>query len=234
MIRSHAARAVRWRRAVISMGSDRSGLGGDEAILGEPRVLAGMERHEVKGNLVAARPRYLREHFGESALEDVAQRLSEPLRKLLLAPTLPFAWYPLRDMAEIDRAIVQGPMHGDVSRMKEFGATIARYDLSTIYKVLFKLGSPAFIVRRINVAYRTYIRGGSMQGETPSNSSAVVTFVDGAFPLYLCRYGVAGWLTAAIELSGGRRVLVHEKTCRHAGDERCRWEASWSAHSTAP
>jgi hypothetical protein len=203
-------------------------LSRDERVFGEPRVLADVDRHEVKGNLVSARPRYLRERWGESALEDVASRLSEQSRKLVLSPTLPFAWYPLRDMAEIDRAIVNGPMQGDVSQMKHFGATIARYDLSTIYKMLFKLGTPAFVIRRINVAYRTYIRGGSMRGETPSSSSAVVTFVDGAFPIYLCRYGVAGWLTAAIELSGGHEVRVEETACRHSGSEHCRWEASWS------
>lgn len=199
----------------------------DDPILGNAKILSKIDEHEVKGNLVGARPRYVRERWGEEGIADVAARLSEPERKLFLATTLPFNWYPMRAMAEIDRAIVLGPMRGDPFRMKDFGATIARYDLPTIYKVLFKVGSPAFVVRRIGVAYRTYIRGGSMRGETPTSASAIIT-LEGNLPKYLCTHGCAGWFSAAIELSGGRRVRVTETDCVHDGAKHCRWEAHWA------
>jgi hypothetical protein len=196
-------------------------------VFGDPALSTRFGRHQVKGNLLAARPRYVRERWGDDGIRRVVARLSPEMRALLVAEILPFTWYPLDQLAAVDRAIVEGPMGGDASAMKEFGATIARYDLSTIYKVLFKVGTPAFVVRRANVAYSTYIRGGVMRGETPSPGQGTVTFIDGTFPKYLCRYGVAGWLTAAVELSGGRNVRFDEVDCIHDGAPQCRWQGHW-------
>jgi hypothetical protein len=119
-------------------------------------------------------------------------------------------------------------MEGDVSKMKHFGWAVAKYDLSTLYKVLFKLGSPGFIIKRVGVVYGTYVRGGGeLTGEDAGNKSANVTFIKGVLPRYFCTYGVPGWFSAALELSGGTRVDVRETECVHAGGTRCRWHATW-------
>jgi hypothetical protein len=199
-----------------------------EPVFGDPALAERIAKHEIKGNLLAARPSYVRERWGDEALQAVASRLEPATRALVLGEILPFRWYPLPVMAEVDRAIVEGPMEGDAALMKDFGATIARYDLTTLYRVLFRVGTPAFVIRRINTAYRAYIKGGSMAAETPTSLSARVSLVDGAFPLYLCTWGVAGWLTAALELSGAQAVDVRETHCVHRGDARCTWQASWT------
>jgi len=198
-----------------------------DPIYGDLALADRIARHEVKGNLLSARPRYVEERWGDAGLVDVMKRLDGAARQAMQETILPFSWYPLKVMAEIDRAIVEGPMGGHISLMKDFGATIARYDLPTLYRVLFKVGTPAFIIRRMNVAYRTYIRHGTMLGETPSSTNATVTFVDGVFPKYLCTHGVAGWLTAALELSGAHRVDVREIVCVHDGAPACKWRAEW-------
>jgi len=198
-----------------------------DPIYGNRALTDRIELHEVKGSLLSARPRYVVERWGDAGLADVMKRLNGAARQAMQETILPFSWYPLKVMAEIDRAIVEGPMGGHVPLMKEFGATIARYDLPTIYRVLFKVGTPAFVIRRMNVAYRTYIRQGTMLGETPSAKNATVTFVDGVFPKYLCTHGVVGWLTAALELSGAQRVDVREIDCVHDGAPTCKWRAEW-------
>jgi len=198
-----------------------------DPVFGNPALGVRFTRHEVKGNLLAARPRYVRERWGDAGVRQVAERLHGEVRTIFEAAIMPFTWYPLDVLAAVDRAIVEGPMAGDVTMMKEFGATVARYDLSTIYKVLFKVGTPAFVVRRANVAYSTYIRGGVLRGETPSSNQGQVTFTQGAFPKYFCRYGIAGWLTAAVELSGGKGVEFEEIECLHDGALHCRWQGRW-------
>ena len=204
-----------------------SSLRTHDPVFGDPALKPRFTRHQVKGSLLAARPRYVRERWGEDGVKRVIERLAPEIRAVLASEILPFAWYPFDQLAEVDRSIVEGPMGGDLSAMKDFGATIARYDLSTIYKVLFKLGTPAFVVRRVNVAYSTYIRGGTMRGETPNAGEGTVTLVDGAFPKYFCRYGVAGWMTAAVELSGGKHARFDEVECIHDGAPTCKWRGRW-------
>ncbi len=108
-------------------------------------------RAQVKGNLVASRARYVQQHFGAETIASLAAGLEEPSRSLLLTPPYIASWHPLTHLMAIDRAIAEGPMKGDVSLMRAFGAEIAGYDIPTLYQVLLKLGSPAFILKRVNV-----------------------------------------------------------------------------------
>ncbi len=197
-----------------------------DPVFGDTAVLDRARDHEVKGTLLGARRRYVLERWGQAALDDVVSRLSEPDRGPVLSPVLPFAWYPMRTLMEIDRAIVLGPMKGDVREMKHFGSTIARYDLPTVYKMLFKFGTPAFVIKRVSIPYGQYFKGGTMRGESRAPNTAAVT-MEGVFPEYLCKWGVSGWFTAAIELSGGQDVEVTEVDCIHQGRAACRWEARW-------
>src|SRR5258708_24600161 len=178
---------------------------------------------QVKGNLLAARSRYVRDTWGDPGLADVRARLDPELRSTFEGSILPFAWYPFATMTAIDRAIVAGPMGGQVAPMKRFGSTIARYDLPTIYKVLFKLGSPGFILGRAGIVYSTYVRGGAVRAPSVEKGRAGIALAEGDLPYYFCDQGVAGWFTAAIELSGGKDVSVTHVQCVHRRDARCEW-----------
>lgn len=182
----------------------------------------------VKGNLLSARPRYVLEQWGERGLRDVFDRLDPKTRGVLEAPILPFQWYSFETLATVDAAIIRGPMRQDFEQMRRFGAAVARYDLSTVYKVLFKLGTPSFIIKRVGTVYGAYVRGGTMSASEVQSGSAVVTLTQGSLPLYFCRYGVSGWFTAGLELSGATSVRVRETRCVHDGGTVCRWEATWT------
>jgi hypothetical protein len=183
--------------------------------------------YQVKGNLLAARPRYVRERWGDDAVRDVASRLDASIRPLFDGTILPFYWYPFAPLATIDNVIINGPMAGDAAQMKDFGATVARYDLSTLYKMLFKLGTPGFVIRRVGVVYKTYIKGGGIAAADVSDGDARIRLTEGNLPRYFCEHGVPGWFTAALELSGGKEVDVRETECIHTGSRACTWHARW-------
>jgi hypothetical protein len=186
-------------------------------------------RYKVKGNLVAARPRFVRDNWGDAGYAHVAARLYGEAKDAFTRTALPFAWYAFPTLAQIDRAILLGPMCGEAKQMKHFGSTIARYDLSTIYKMLLKAGSPAFVLKRVNVVYSTYVRGGGITASTVTKSHARLVLSDGGdFPWYFCDQGVPGWFTAAIELSGGHDAYVAQVECVHRGARSCVWEATWA------
>jgi hypothetical protein len=184
--------------------------------------------YHVKGNLLAARARYAKERWGDAAYGHVASRLEEEVRAAFTGTAMPFAWYSFATLAAIDRAIVLGPMKGDLTQMKHFGSTIARYDLSTIYKVLLRVGNPAFLLQRVNIVYATYIRGGAVVATHVTKKHATISLAEGDFPFYFCDQGIPGWFTAAIELSGGKDVQVDQVDCVHHCAAHCVWEARWT------
>lgn len=196
-------------------------------MLGDPRVTA-WRSYSVKGNLVAARPRWLREKWGEDAVRSVSAKLTGDAKKLFDSEVLPFGWYDFGTLAAVDQVIIDGPLKGDLSQMKKFGSDVARYDLSSIYKMLLKLGTPSFVAKRVGNVYSTYVRGGSMASEDVESKRARVVLAEGALPLYFCAHGIPGWFTAALELSGAKEVDVRETECVHRGARRCVWQAHWA------
>jgi hypothetical protein len=198
-----------------------------DPVFGDLRAEREMRDNQIKGNLLGRRAWYVRDRFGQAALEALAATVPESSRRYLVDAPLTFAWYPFGVMMDIDRAIVEGPMHGELSRMFEFGVAVAKHDLPTLYKVLFKLGSPAFIVKRLNIVARQYIRESSVSVTVPGDGRAVVTLDGRRFPMYFCTWGVSGWFHAALELSGARDATVEHATCLHRGDAACTWQLTW-------
>lgn len=186
-----------------------------------------MRENQIKGNLLGRRAWYVADRFGQDALVALAAAVPESARKFLLRPPLTFAWYPFGVMMDIDRAIVDGPMRGEIGLMKEFGSAIAKHDLPLLYRMLFKVGSPEFVIKRLNVVARTYVRESTITVGVSDEGAATVTLAGRRFPLYFCRYGVCGWFDAALELSGARQRTVEHASCVHDGDAACRWQLHW-------
>ncbi len=197
----------------------------DLEVLGRPEIVA--EGNTIKGNLIRSRRDYLDRHHGEAAVKQLAAGLSEKGRQYLLTPPIAAGWYDYAPLVEVDAAIVRGPMKGDISLMKAFGAEIAVADLNTLYKLLFKLGTPSFIMKRANMAYQQYIRRGAFSTPEVTDKSARIVLEGGGHPRYMCGYGMAGWLEAALRLSGARDPSVRHVACRHDGSPTCDYECSW-------
>jgi hypothetical protein len=199
-----------------------------DPIFGVPEIFEeGWHRH-IKGNLVRARSRYVREVWGETALSALAEGLPPPARRYLIEPPLASSWVEAGPMYLVDRAIVEGPMKGDVSRMRAFGQDIARYDLPTVYRVFLKMVSaPAFLMRRANLIYSLYYKNGTMRS-LAKEGRAEVELSGAAVPLYMCSQGISGWLEASIETCGATPRPVEHARCRHRGDPTCKWVVTWS------
>jgi hypothetical protein len=203
-------------------------MGDFDAVFGDLAHDREMRENQIKGNLLGRRAWYIRDRWGDSAVAAVAAVVPEAARKFLVeAPPLTFAWYPFGVMMDIDRAIVAGPMGGDLERMHEFGSAIAKHDLPLLYKVLFKIGSPTFIVKRLNIVAKQYIRESTMSPVMSGDGDALVTQGGRRFPLYFCKYGVSGWFHAALELSGAKHPTVEHASCLHKGDAACSWRLRW-------
>jgi hypothetical protein len=102
----------------------------------------------VKGSAVLSTLRYVREKYGEGAVDGILASLPEEDRQAIGTSPLVSAWYPmpvfLRFMEEAERQL--GPKDPELAR--NMGRASAEYGLSTVYKVFFKVGSPEFIIGR--------------------------------------------------------------------------------------
>jgi hypothetical protein len=117
---------------------------------------ADLKRLEVKGNLVAARRRYVEATWGADGVARVLGRLHGDARRVFEHPPLPFVWVDATVLTAVDQAIIATCMRGDVTQMQSFGSAIARADLPALYRVFLHVGAPWMVVKAAGAMFPLY------------------------------------------------------------------------------
>jgi len=209
-------------------GSAFARLSAFDIFLGDPTLSAEARGNFVKGNIVRARARYVLRHFGEVAVADVAARLTAPVREVFLNPPLVSDWVPFSTMIEMDQQILEGPMRNDLTHVQKLGEEIALFDMPTIYSAFLKrLSTPSFLMNRMHLLYKLYIRDGMAEGRSERPGQAVVTILNQVLPYYFCNWAMTGWLAGAIGLYQAQNIHVEHSACRHKGASVCQWDIRW-------
>ncbi|HXY40126.1 MAG TPA: DUF2378 family protein [Vicinamibacteria bacterium] len=182
---------------------------------------------QVKGAVIVASLRYLRERFGEEPAAHVRQGLPRADRLALEGKVLASSWYPasllLRFMEEAEWQL--GSKQPELAR--HMGRASADYGLTTVYRVIFRLASPEFIVSRAASAFGRQWDTGKLAQEEHSRGRAVFSLqgFQGALPF--CTH-ILGWMERTLELAGATDVRVVHASCLHRREAECRFEGTWS------
>jgi hypothetical protein len=157
--------------------------------------------------------------------------LRPELRKYLEMRILPSTWYPVDEQVGLLHVLVQ-LLPASKDPWAFLGRATALADLTGVYKSYLAPGDPG----------RTLISMGAMWGST-HDSGECSTTLEGAcaatillrnFPLRsrnFCR-STTWYLTAAIELAGGRSQRVVHTRCVADGGEDCCWTATWTVEQS--
>jgi hypothetical protein len=181
----------------------------------------------VKGTAVESSLRYVREHFGEGALERVLAELPQAHRSALGGGVLASSWYEvptfLAFMVEAERQL--GAQEPDVVR--RMGRASCDYGLTTVYRIFFKIGSPEFIISRAARVFSSYYDTGVLEiAETrPGRCVAELKGFEGGAPQFCER--IFGWMQRTLERAGARNLRARHEVCVHRGGPVCRFEGDW-------
>jgi hypothetical protein len=186
---------------------------------------------QVKGSLlVHLRGFVLRKH-GEAAWEDVLERLPTEDQKVFESLLMMGGWYPVGIWNRaIDRYL---PTYfvDPMSAMMDLSAHIAREDLTTLYKLILKVGTPGFIMGKAGSLWGRYFDTGILVPKELAPRKwhlelAGSRLEDEAPSVFSCEGGVCGWLTSGLKLTGAT-LHIEQTRCRFGGSPSCEYEASW-------
>jgi hypothetical protein len=186
---------------------------------------------QVKGSLLIHLHHFVVRSHGEAVWQDVLELLPPEDRKVLGGILIMGGWYPIgvwnRALERYLPAHFAHPMKG----MTELSEDIAREDLTTLYKLILKVGTPGFMISKSGSLWARYfdtatlvprelgprkwhleLEGPRLEDEAPS--------------AYTCEAGVCGWLTSGLKLTGTKLSIVQTR-CRFGGSPICEYEASW-------
>ena len=104
-------------------------------------------------------------------------------------------------------------------------------DLSTLFKLVLRVGSAEFVLTRTDSLYNRYFDTGRWAAHKRSGRfwqcelTAPIEEDQGPGELS-CNEGMSAWVRRALELTNTRARVEHVR-CRFAGNPSCSYEVSW-------
>ncbi|MFC1678195.1 hypothetical protein ACFLZ9_00480, partial [Patescibacteria group bacterium] len=141
---------------------------------------------------------------------------------------LPSLWYPFEyGHLEAAQKIANLFYPGNIRGLRELGYYMAEKNLTGIYKVFVKMGSPGFIISKAGTILSTYYRPGKLETIEKGNKLFKFRFVNFESMNEALEEGIAGWVEKALELSGGKKVEVKINTHISRGASATEYECHW-------
>lgn len=181
----------------------------------------------VKGSALASRVLWVQLNHGASGIARLREACTPDLRDTLDAGVKMARWYPFEQFVELVVKIDTVFGRGDLGLVKPLGRFGADANLTTIYRLFFKVGSTQWILGRAVRLWSAHYDSGFLEVMTRGARTAILRIRGFATPHRVHCESVLGWVERSIELSGGKQVALVETKCRTRGDDVCQLEATW-------
>ncbi|MFT3768872.1 MAG: hypothetical protein QM820_25800 [Minicystis sp.] len=116
---------------------------------------------------------------------------------------------------------------GDLALCYEMGRHAAEVNLSTLYRLFYRMGNPQFIMRRAAQLWSVHYDSGRLESIDEGQGVARLRISDLERPHRAHCLSVLGWAARSIELSGATLIGADEVKCRTRGDAVCEMVAKW-------
>jgi hypothetical protein len=182
----------------------------------------------VKGSAFASRILWVRLNQGEAGIVRLLGQVSPALGDVLRHGAVMSRWYPFDLFVEINLALDRTFGSGDLALIKSLGRYGADANLTTIYRLFYKVGTVKWILARASRLWGMHYDSGTLHVETHPGREAGMRVEGFSSPHRAHCLSVLGWAERSVELSGGTDVQSREIACRVQGDRNCRFHISWS------
>ncbi len=181
----------------------------------------------VKGSALASRVLWVQLGHGAAGVRRLLAQCSLELRASIEPGIRKARWYPFAQFIELIVTIDRLFGAGDLSLVRELARHDADANLTTIYRLFYKVGTTHWILGRAMRLWSAHYDTGTLDVLTGGPKTAVLRIRDFATPDPVHCRSVMGWAERSIELSGATNIQGSETRCRTRGDELCQIEAAW-------
>lgn len=181
----------------------------------------------VKGSALSSRVLWVQLNHGAAGLARLLPQCSIELRATIEGGIAKAKWYPLDQFIELITTIDRLFGKGDLGLVEELARHGADANLTTIYRLFYKVGTAHWILGRAVRLWSAHYDSGYLEVLTRGPKTAVLRIRGFDAPHKVHCMSVMYWALRSIELSGGGAVTSKETKCRLAGDEYCQFESTW-------
>ena len=181
----------------------------------------------VKGSALASRITWVRLEHGPAGLDRVIGGCSAALAALIAEGPRTVRWYPLALFVELNDVIDRVLGAGDGAMAKQLGRLGADANMTTIYRLFYRLGSVRWVMARAARLWHMHYDAGRIEVVERGAQDMDLHLIGVPEPACTHCRAVQGWAERSIELSGGTQVVTSIATCRRAGAQTCCISTRW-------
>ena len=185
---------------------------------------------EIKGILLNAWSKFLKDKYGEEAVAKAAAGLSPEERRLVPAMFLDASWYPfdsLHALRKLTKPLVTRT-DGDIT--VEIGRSMAQTAFTGPYKALLAHDPIKQVQKFTSIGEFFFREARKLETEITGPASCLVRYryEAGAKPTKAICISMGGFWSRSIELSGASRVKTAHPKCFAAGADCCEFVFDWN------
>lgn len=182
----------------------------------------------VRGSLFASLPDFVKRHFGDNQWDDFLRRLDPVAHQTLKNDFDALAWYPFSVISNaVDVMVQMSDQNRALDTLQKFAAHNLDRATNLIFKAIFKIGSPEFMVSKSDQVWAKYYSTGKMETADCSKGKATVRLRD--FPEMTHNYNrvVLFAIGATIVKAGGKITTQEIVRDIQGGSDFCEYHYEW-------
>jgi len=183
----------------------------------------------IRGSLFQALPEFVKAHLGESRWQEFLERVDPVAADAYRNEMDALRWYPFIVIASAtDTLVAMSPTGGADVALQKFAAHNLDRATNLIFRAIFKMGSPEFMLGKSDQVWKKYYSTGRMAVDCLEKGKASVQLHD--FPEITRNYTrvVLYAIEATIIKAGGRTHRCDVTKDIHAGDDCTEFSYTWS------
>jgi hypothetical protein len=182
---------------------------------------------KFKGTVFVSTRMFTESRFGPEAVERIYAALG-PADRDVLAQITTVGWYPVEPVLAYHHALDRLYGRGDLALCVEVGKFSAGWAVNTILKFLLRFRSPHWIFEKAGSVWSHYHDTGRWEFDAQGGEKKICGRLhDFAVndPAFCAR--LRGWVSGAVELTGGRNAQVVESRCTTRGQAFHEYTGTW-------
>ncbi|HUI31174.1 MAG TPA: hypothetical protein VLX91_13260 [Candidatus Acidoferrales bacterium] len=184
---------------------------------------------QVKGSAVSDAVKAVKNNFGEQAYNTILGMLKDETRAIFeKGSIMQVSWYSLDAFVEFLEMDLKVTAHGDEKELIKRSEAVIERELSGIYKLFVRLGSPGFVLNRIMTVHQTYFQGVNVEVSEQTAGRAVLRYTGFEKRHRIIGYSIIGFFRKALEISGAQDVRAEFTTAIEEGKGFCELVLWWS------
>lgn len=182
----------------------------------------------IKGTAVLDALEAIKARAGNAELEKIISHLDPETQEIFRRPISRSSWYSCDAFSSFLEADIRESAGGNEQALVKRAEAVTEKQLTGIYKMFVRLGSPEFVIRRIAAVHSTYFDGVQIIPEMKGSNAATIQYVGFSPNHRIIGFLILGFFRKALEISGAKKVDVRFTVPIEAGEKFSELALTWN------